>query len=146
MPRFILIIKLKDVFQRLFTCALVTDKTLQWADARRTALSSIATIVATVGVSSAINPGSWSLSLLFPCLFTLNLVQVTTKSILHHSHFTEDTVAPEVLEDVVRTLLNGLEDYTVDNRGDIGAIVRESAMSSIKVPINSVCLFLIYSS
>jgi hypothetical protein len=30
-------------------------------------------------------------------------------------------------------LIDGVEDYTVDSRGDIGAIVRESAMSSIQV-------------
>ncbi len=35
---------------------------------------------------------------------------------------------------IFRTLIDGLEDYTVDNRGDIGAIVHESAMSSIQVP------------
>jgi len=33
----------------------------------------------------------------------------------------------------MRTLIDGMDDYTVDNRGDIGAIVRESAMSSIQV-------------
>ncbi|EFX77248.1 hypothetical protein DAPPUDRAFT_106183 [Daphnia pulex] len=31
---------------------------------------------------------------------------------------------------IFRTLIDGLEDYTVDSRGDIGAIVRESTMSS----------------
>jgi hypothetical protein len=35
---------------------------------------------------------------------------------------------------VFRTFIDGFEDYTVDSRGDIGAIVRESAMSSIQVP------------
>lgn len=34
---------------------------------------------------------------------------------------------------VCHTLIAGLDDYTVDSRGDIGAIVRESAMSSIQV-------------
>jgi hypothetical protein len=35
---------------------------------------------------------------------------------------------------IFRTFIDGFEDYTVDSRGDIGAIVRESAMSSIQVP------------
>ena len=29
--------------------------------------------------------------------------------------------------------MKGIDDYTVDSRGDIGAIVRESAMSSLQV-------------
>ncbi len=40
------------------------------------------------------------------------------------------------LAGIFRTLIDGLEDYTVDSRGDIGAIVRESAMSSIQVSIS----------
>ncbi len=35
---------------------------------------------------------------------------------------------------IFRTFIDGLENYTVDSRGDIGAIVRELAMSSIQVP------------
>lgn len=35
--------------------------------------------------------------------------------------------------EIFRTLIDSLDDYTVDSRGDIGAIVRESAMSSIQV-------------
>jgi hypothetical protein len=38
------------------------------------------------------------------------------------------------LAGIFRTLIDSLEDYTVDSRGDIGAIVRESAMYSIQVP------------
>jgi hypothetical protein len=43
-----------------------------------------------------------------------------------------DQVTP--LAGIFRTFVDGLEDYTVDSRGDIGAIVRESAMYSIQVP------------
>lgn len=45
----------------------------------------------------------------------------------------KDGVNQNMLEKIFRTLIVGLEDYTVDSRGDIGAIVRESAMSSIQV-------------
>ncbi len=44
-----------------------------------------------------------------------------------------DGIDQGLLVDIFRTLIDGLEDYTVDSRGDIGAIVRESAMSSIQV-------------
>ena len=44
-----------------------------------------------------------------------------------------DGISPELLKNILESLLNGVEDYTVDSRGDIGAIVRESAMSSIRV-------------
>lgn len=44
-----------------------------------------------------------------------------------------DGVSQELLKNIFESLLNGVEDYTVDSRGDIGAIVRESAMSSIQV-------------
>ncbi|EFX61116.1 hypothetical protein DAPPUDRAFT_274620, partial [Daphnia pulex] len=41
------------------------------------------------------------------------------------------------LAGIFRTFIDGLEDYTVDSRGDIGAIVRESAMYSIQVLTNT---------
>jgi hypothetical protein len=47
-------------------------------------------------------------------------------------HFTGGVDQP-TLAGIFRTLVDGLEDYTIDSRGDIGAIVRESAMSSIQV-------------
>lgn len=44
-----------------------------------------------------------------------------------------DGVNQAMLANVLKTLIDGLDDYTVDSRGDIGAVVRESAMSSIQV-------------
>ncbi|EFX76035.1 hypothetical protein DAPPUDRAFT_249570 [Daphnia pulex] len=41
------------------------------------------------------------------------------------------------LAGIFRTFIDGFEDYTVDSRGDIGAIVRKSAMYSIQVLTNT---------
>ncbi|EFX61587.1 hypothetical protein DAPPUDRAFT_121415, partial [Daphnia pulex] len=41
------------------------------------------------------------------------------------------------LAGIFRTFIDGFEDYTVDSRGDIGAIVRESAMYSFQVLTNT---------
>ncbi|EFX64879.1 hypothetical protein DAPPUDRAFT_265628 [Daphnia pulex] len=41
------------------------------------------------------------------------------------------------LAGIFRTFIDGFEDYTVDSRGDIGAIVRESTMYSIQVLTNT---------
>ncbi len=38
-----------------------------------------------------------------------------------------------MLNQIMQSLMKGVEDYTVDSRGDIGAIVRESAMCSLQV-------------
>ena len=38
------------------------------------------------------------------------------------------------LTGIFRTFIDGLENYTVDSSGDIGAFVRESAMYSIQAP------------
>jgi tubulin-specific chaperone D len=44
-----------------------------------------------------------------------------------------DGIDEELLNQIFQTLMKGIDDYTVDSRGDIGAIVRESAMSSLQV-------------
>ncbi|EFX89923.1 hypothetical protein DAPPUDRAFT_232096 [Daphnia pulex] len=85
------------------TCALITDKTLQWAESRKNALTALSLVCTTVGIAPS-SPGG--------------VDQVT-------------------LAVIFRTLIDGLEDYTVDSRGDIGAIVRESTMSSIQVLTNT---------
>ena len=37
------------------------------------------------------------------------------------------------VEEVYECLLTGLEDYTSDNRGDVGAWIREAAISGLQV-------------
>ncbi|EFX60644.1 hypothetical protein DAPPUDRAFT_342199, partial [Daphnia pulex] len=103
MPRFLLTVSLPKVIQQLCTCALITDKTLQWAESRKNALTALSLVCTTVGIAPS-SPGG--------------VDQVT-------------------LAVIFRTLIDGLEDYTVDSRGDIGAIVRESTMSSIQVLTNT---------
>ncbi|XP_046632887.1 tubulin-specific chaperone D-like [Daphnia pulicaria] len=99
MPRFLLTVSLQKVIQLLCTCALITDKTLQWAESRKNALTALSLVCTTVGIAPS-SPGG--------------VDQVT-------------------LAGIFRTFIDGFEDYTVDSRGDIGAIVRESAMYSIQV-------------
>ncbi|XP_046640279.1 tubulin-specific chaperone D-like [Daphnia pulicaria] len=96
MPRFLLTVSLPKVIQQLCTCALITDKTLQWAESRKNALTALSLVCTTVGIQPS------------------GVDQVT-------------------LAGIFRTFIDGFEDYTVDSRGDIGAIVRESAMYSIQV-------------
>ncbi|XP_046633039.1 tubulin-specific chaperone D-like isoform X2 [Daphnia pulicaria] len=103
MPRFLLTVSLPKVIQQLCTCALITDKTLQWAESRKNALTALSLVCTTVGIAPS-SPGG--------------VDQVT-------------------LAGIFRTFIDGFEDYTVDSRGDIGAIVRESAMYSIQVLTNT---------
>ncbi|EFX62416.1 hypothetical protein DAPPUDRAFT_270442 [Daphnia pulex] len=103
MPRFLLTVSLPKVIQQLCTCALITDKTLQWAESRKNALTALSLVCTTVGIAPS-SPGG--------------VDQVT-------------------LAVIFRTFIDGFEDYTVDSRGDIGAIVRESAMSSIQLLTNT---------
>ncbi|EFX74624.1 hypothetical protein DAPPUDRAFT_251690 [Daphnia pulex] len=103
MPRFLLTVSLPKVIQQLCTCALITDKTLQWAESRKNALTALSLVCTNVGIAPS-SPGG--------------VDQVT-------------------LAGIFRTFIDGFEDYTVDSRGDIGAIVRESAMYSIQVLTNT---------
>lgn len=41
----------------------------------------------------------------------------------------------DIVDRVYRRLLRGLEDYTLDSRGDTGSWVREEAMTAIQVNI-----------
>ncbi|EFX60630.1 hypothetical protein DAPPUDRAFT_342304 [Daphnia pulex] len=94
MPRFLLTVSWPKVIQQLCTCALITDKTLQWAESRKNALTALSLVCTTVGIAPS-SPGG--------------VDQVT-------------------LAGIFRTFIDGFEDYTVDSRGDIEAIVRESAI------------------
>ena len=123
MPRFLLTVSLPKVIQQLCTCALITDKTLQWAESRKNALTALSLVCTTVGIAPS-SPGKMTDSLIFIYFeISLNFIYYYTGGV--------DQVT---LAGIFRTLIDGLEDYTVDSRGDIGAIVRESAMSSIQVP------------
>ncbi|EFX64885.1 hypothetical protein DAPPUDRAFT_333736 [Daphnia pulex] len=84
MPRFLLTVSLPKVIQQLCTCALITDKTLQWAESRKNALTALSLVCTTVGIAPS-SPGG--------------VDQVT-------------------LAVIFRTLIDGLEDYTVDSRGE----------------------------
>lgn len=47
--------------------------------------------------------------------------------------FDERCLSPNVLDKVFECLLLGLQEYTIDDRGDIGAWVRESSMNGKKI-------------
>ena len=57
MPVFILKPALADVVRHLCLCASITEKTVQWAEARKNALGALAQLTSTVGISPS-NPGS----------------------------------------------------------------------------------------
>lgn len=44
-----------------------------------------------------------------------------------------EVVCRKSLHSIYRAFLNSLDDYTVDRRGDIGAWVREAALTALKV-------------
>ncbi|EFX62195.1 hypothetical protein DAPPUDRAFT_270837 [Daphnia pulex] len=117
MPRFLLTVSLPKVIQQLCTCALITDKTLQWAESRKNALTALSLVCTTVGIA----PSS-------PVKMTDGLIFI---------YFEISGVDQVTLAGIFRTFIDGFEDYTVDSRGDIGAIVRESAMYSIQVLTNT---------
>lgn len=119
MPRFLLTVSLAEVIQQLCTCATITEKTLQWAEARKNGLAALALVCSTVGIASS-SQGEFGYKL--PSIMCLT-----------DCSFILGGIDEEMFTSVCRTLIAGLEDYTVDSRGDIGAIVRESAMTSIQV-------------
>ena len=57
MPDFILKVDLNGVMQALCQCALITPKTLQWAEARKNALSALAMVCTTVGIIQSSSSG-----------------------------------------------------------------------------------------
>jgi hypothetical protein len=124
MPRFLLTVSLPKVIQQLCTCALITDKTLQWAESRKNALTALSLVCTTVGIAPS-SPGK----------MTDDLICIYFEMSLNFIYYFTGGVDQVTLVGIFRTLIDGLEDYTVDSRGDIGAIVRESAMSSIQVSL-----------
>ncbi len=56
MPRFLLTVSLPEVIQQLCTCARITDKTLQWAESRKNALTALSLVCTTVGIAPC-SPG-----------------------------------------------------------------------------------------
>lgn len=45
----------------------------------------------------------------------------------------EDSICQSNLDTICNSLLEATNDYTLDSRGEIGAIVREAAMAAIQV-------------
>ncbi|EFX65237.1 hypothetical protein DAPPUDRAFT_265003 [Daphnia pulex] len=126
MPRFLLTVSLPKVIQQLCTCALITDKTLQWAESRKNALTALSLVCTTVGIA----PSS-------PVKMTDGLIFIYFEISLNFIYYYTVGVDQVTLAGIFRTFIDGFEDYTVDSRGDIGAIVRESAMYSIQVLTNT---------
>ncbi|EFX64435.1 hypothetical protein DAPPUDRAFT_118178 [Daphnia pulex] len=126
MPRFLLTVSLPKVIQQLCTCALITDKTLQWAESRKNALTALSLVCTTVGIA----PSS-------PVKMTDGLIFIYFEISLNFIYYYTGGVDQVTLAGIFRTFIDGFEDYTVDSRGDIGAIVRESAMYSIQVLTNT---------
>lgn len=56
MPRFLLTVSLDEIVQQLCSCAMITEKTLQWAESRKNALAALALVCSTVGIAPS-NPG-----------------------------------------------------------------------------------------
>jgi hypothetical protein len=56
MPRFLLTVSLTEVIKQLCSCALITDKTLQWAESRKNALTALSVVCTTVGIAPS-SPG-----------------------------------------------------------------------------------------
>ena len=52
------------------------------------------------------------------------LVEVAEKM----ARYSEDVVTPTMFQNIFQGMMNALEDYSVDNRGDVGSWVRESAL------------------
>ncbi|EFX79711.1 hypothetical protein DAPPUDRAFT_104147 [Daphnia pulex] len=71
----------------------------------------------------------------------LTALSISTSTIsypsLYFIYYYTGGVDQVTLAGIFRTFIDGFEDYTVDSRGDIGAIVRESAMYSIQVKSSS---------
>jgi len=59
MPRFILMVDLPSVVHHLCTCAAISDKTLQWAESRKNALASLATLCSTVCIARPNSQGTF---------------------------------------------------------------------------------------
>lgn len=60
MPRFVLVSNVSAVVENLCLCALITEKTAQWAESRKSSLTSLASVCSTVGLVP-IHSGNFSL-------------------------------------------------------------------------------------
>jgi hypothetical protein len=69
MPDFVLKVDLSGVVQNLCQCALITPKTLQWAEARKNALAALAMVCTTVSIVGGSSAGIFLFSFRFTIIY-----------------------------------------------------------------------------
>lgn len=103
LPAFMLQGRVSSVIQALIGCTEITESTAKWAESRRDAVKALHTITTTLGIA-------------------------------HGSKQTDaEKVTKSLVDDMYSCFLRCLSEYTMDSRGDVGAWVREAAMTALQV-------------
>lgn len=91
----------------LIECAQISEPTLKWAESRRDAMKGLTNLCQTVGIKNMEN------------------VQIS-KQLYSICNWDENK---NCVYDVFECFIQGLSEYTIEMRGDIGAWVRETSMA-----------------
>lgn len=103
LPGFMLKGRVSSVIEALIGCTEITESTLKWAESRRDAVKALHTITNTIGIA--------------------------------HGNKQSDPgkVNKSLVDAMYSCFLRCLSEYTMDSRGDVGAWVREAAMTALQV-------------
>lgn len=113
LPEFMLRGRTDLVIDSVIKTMEITEMSLKWAESRRDALKALTMICNTIGTKENIGKKYvFKITFVFNCYF----VDVLNRNV------------PKIFE----SFFTGLTEYTQDNRGDIGAWVREAAMQGIQ--------------
>ncbi|EFX77856.1 hypothetical protein DAPPUDRAFT_247139 [Daphnia pulex] len=107
MPRFLLTVSLPKVIQQLCTCALITDKTLQWAESRKNALTALSLVCTTVGIAPS-SPGGVD-QVTLAGIFRTFIDGFVRESAMYSIQVLTNTSQPDLLEaDLIRSVLHAV--------------------------------------
>lgn len=103
LPRYVLQEHLPLTIASLIECAQITEQTLKWSESRRDAMKGLTNLCQTVGIQN------------------MEKIQL--------DGFGNCDKNDNSVYDVFECFINGLSEYTIEMRGDIGAWVRETSMA-----------------
>lgn len=119
MPAFMFRNRLEKVIDALIKSTEITETTLKWAESRRDALKALTSICNTF--NSPEHAGKLLSKVIITCCLTVFILDWLS------------THAPKIFS----CFFVGLTEYTQDNRGDIGAWVREAALVGLQTLVLS---------
>lgn len=129
LPKFMIKGKVDELVSALLESLKITEPTLKWAESRRDSIKALVSLISTIGLEMLYTESEEKKK---------DVISNGAETSVATTFASKTMILPRLstefrqLESIYQNLLVCLGEYTQDTRGDIGAWVRESAMSALE--------------